>query len=127
MTLADENNLEFAFHLFNAHIEDTPCVGFDYEGFDSLKHEAFSEAVKKRKGGYVDVMSQGNVAELFNPSVHLSQFVIEGVVLVADLEGLPATNGEGLPQRRTIIRIRILDSLFSLLKGDGYAGLDTLP
>lgn len=58
MTLADENNLEFAFQLFNAHIEDTPCVGFDYEGFDSLKHEAFSEAVKKRKGGYVDVMSQ---------------------------------------------------------------------
>ena len=44
----------------------------------------------------VGMMSRGDVAELFNPSVHLPQSVIKGVVLVADLGGFSATNGKDL-------------------------------
>ena len=58
MTLADEDGIEAAFNLLNQELEDSPVAGFDYEGFDQLKNEAFQEAVKKGRGGYVDVMSQ---------------------------------------------------------------------
>lgn len=54
--LGDGNNLEAAFELVNEHLEDSPCVGFDYEGFDKLQHQPFRDAVKK--GEYVDTLSQ---------------------------------------------------------------------
>lgn len=56
--LGDEHHLADAFGLVNEHLEDSPVVGFDYEGYDKLKNPAFQEAVKRRKGGYVDVLSQ---------------------------------------------------------------------
>lgn len=55
-TLADAPRLEQVFEHINEHLEDTPAVGFDYEGYDSLKNPKFAEAAKK--GEYVDVMSQ---------------------------------------------------------------------
>lgn len=54
--LADEPNLEAAFETVAEHLEDSPVVGFDYEGFDTLRHAPFAEATKK--GEYVDVLSQ---------------------------------------------------------------------
>ena len=58
MLLADQDNLESAFELINRHLEDTPVTGFDYEGYDPLKHASFNEATKRQSGDYVDVLSQ---------------------------------------------------------------------
>lgn len=58
MALADQHGLEAAFNLVNEHLDESPMVGFDYEGFDTLKNPNFLEAVKKSAGGYVDVLSQ---------------------------------------------------------------------
>ncbi len=58
MLLADEDNLEAAFDLVNRHLADGPVSGFDYEGYDPVKHAAFNEATKRQSGDYVDVLSQ---------------------------------------------------------------------
>lgn len=55
-TLVTAANLEQAFGHLNDHLEDTPCCGFDYEGYDKLKHAPFVEASKR--GSYVDTLSQ---------------------------------------------------------------------
>ncbi|EHA8590074.1 hypothetical protein COCNU_scaffold014693G000020 [Cocos nucifera] len=72
------------------------------------------------------MMSQSDVVELFNPSVHLPQSMIQGIIVVADLGGLSTTNEKSLLQKRTMIRTWILDSLFFFPRDGGYVDLSTL-
>ena len=55
-TLVTNANLGEVFEHLNGELENTPCCGFDYEGYDKLKHQPFQDASKR--GNYVDTLSQ---------------------------------------------------------------------
>lgn len=60
-----DNVEEWKAHLL-AHIDETPVISFDYEGYDTLKHPAFQEAKSATSDYYVDVLSQSVTGASFN-------------------------------------------------------------
>ena len=61
--------------------------------WNGLLHNSERE---RRIGADIIMESRGDVAEFFNPSIHLPQFSIEDVISIVDLGRLPTVDGEGL-------------------------------
>jgi DNA polymerase I-like protein with 3'-5' exonuclease and polymerase domains/5'-3' exonuclease len=57
--LVTADNVDEAFDFLDEQLKASPVVAFDYESYDSLKHQPFNEAKSdSAKGDFVDVLSQ---------------------------------------------------------------------